>query len=130
MLQIVNGKDIHIHRGDEATLIYKIPITISGDGTVTEWYQFKENDVIRLSIFEKGSDYQTPISEIVVILEEDTYSVEIPINSENTCIGDSSSKPVDYYYEISLNGTNTTTGYSVDNKDCIFKILPAKGSDN
>lgn len=123
----IEGKTIKVHRGDEGSVRYKIPIT-EANGVIS-YYKFKVGDIIRLSIFEKNSDYQTTIAESKVVVEIEQEEVVIPLTANETNIGIPSSRPVEYIYEISLNGVNTTTGYDDEDGALIYKILPAKGSD-
>lgn len=123
----IEDKTIKVHRGDEGSLRYKIPIDKS-NGAIS-YYKFKEGDIIRLSIFEKNSDYQNTIAEAKAIVEKEQEEVVIPLTKNETNIGVPSPRPVDYIYEISLNGINTTTGYDDEEGALIYKILPAKGSD-
>lgn len=123
----IDGKTIKVHRGDVGNIRYKIPVGES-EGT-TSYYKFKTSDVVRLSIFEKNSDYQTTIAESKVVIESECEEVSIPLTANETNIGTPTGKPVEYIYEISLNGVNTTTGYDDDEGALKYKILPAKGSD-
>ena len=123
----IDGKTIKVHRGDVGNIRYKIPIG-EDEGTIS-YYKYKVGDIVRLSIFEKNSDYQTTIAESKVIIETESEEVSIPLTVNETNIGTPSGKTVEYIYEISLNGVNTTTGYDDDEGALKYRILPAKGSD-
>lgn len=123
----IDGKNIKVHRGDVGNIRYKIPI-VESDGTIS-YYKFKVGDIVRLSIFEKNSDYQTTIAEAKVTIETECEEVAIPLTTKETNIGTPTGRPTDYIYEISLNGVNTTTGYDTDEGALKYIILPAKGGD-
>lgn len=119
-----DGRTLYIHRGDAGSLNYSIPI---GEDTN---YEFAIGDILRLSIFDKDSDFQSPIKEIKVIVQEKSNIVQIPFTSEDTNIGQPSNKKQNFAYEISLNGVNTTLGYDDDEGPAILVLLPAKGRDS
>lgn len=118
-----DGRTLYIHRGDAGNLNYSIPLDENTN------YKFLKGDVIRLSIFDKKSDFQTPLKEIIVTVEEESTMISIPISSTDSNIGEPSNKIQKFAYEVSLNGVNTTLGYDEEEGPAILEILPAKGSD-
>ena len=118
-----DGRTLYIHRGDAGNLNYSIPLDENNN------YKFVKGDIIRLSIFDRNSDFQTPLKEIKVTVDEESTFVSIPLTSEDTNIGEPSNKKQKFAYEVSLNGVNTTLGYDEEEGPAILELLPAKGSD-
>lgn len=101
-MKINENKTIEINRGDAGT------IQLTNKSGV-----FNIGDVIKFSIVEK-KNYNN-----VVFQKEYTQSIEsdkfdITLSSEDTRIGEITSKPVAYWYEIEYNGNQTLIGYDDD----------------
>ena len=111
-----DGRTLYIHRGDAGNLNYSIPLDENNN------YKFVKGDIIRLSVFDRNSDFQVPV-------QEESTVVSIPLTSEDTNIGEPSNKKQKFAYEVSLNGVNTTLGYDEEEGPAILELLPAKGSD-
>lgn len=110
MLKIDSEKKIHVTRGDSGTIVITAQ---NSDGTD---YEFVAGDVIRLRVMEKKNVTNTVLL-IDVEVKENSKSVDMGINSEETRIGDYINSPVTYWYEVELNPeTNSTTiiGYDED----------------
>ena len=119
----IDNDTIKITRGDYGI----IGVTAeSDDGTD---YTFQVGDKVRLAIYEK-KNYDNLILEKIIEVDEETKEVEIEFTREDTKIGEIINKPVDYWYEISLNpdgNTQTIVGYD-DKGAKIFRLLP-EGSE-
>lgn len=119
-MQKIDGTTIKVNRGDEVSL--SLGIT-QDDGTA---YEFAGTDEVVFSIYNKGK-----MSEPAVLIKEitataGTTSVTIPLTSTETKIGDLINKPVEYWYEIELNGRYTIIGY--DDKGAKLFMLYPEGS--
>ena len=115
MYKIDPDKTIHISRGDEKTIV----ITVNNGE-----YEIQQGDILKLRIFQK-KDYTNMLKEIVAIVNEETTQVDINLTREDTIIGEDISKPVTYWYEVSLNETETIIGYDEDGAK-EFIIYPAE----
>lgn len=120
----VNKEDLTISltRGDSGV----IDVTArDGDGL----YKFENGDKVVLRVSE-AKDAGTPVRVIYgFISEEDDTLAQIALSEEQTKFGDPISKPVDYWYEISLEnngGTQTLIGYDEDGPK-ILRLFPEIG---
>lgn len=119
MFKVKEDLSIHITRGD----IGLLEITAKNeDGSD---YIFKVNDVIRLGIFEKKK-FDSIKKQKDITIQEETTTVKISLNKEDTTIGDIINTPVDYWYEIQLNPeTNPQTIIGYDEYGAkIFRLYP------
>ena len=119
-MQKIEGTTIRVNRGDEMSLSLSIK---QDDGTT---YTFAGTDEIVFSLYNKNK-----MSEEAVLIKEvtataGTTSVTIPLTSTETKIGDLINKPVEYWYEVELNGRYTVIGY--DDKGAKLFILYPEGS--
>lgn len=122
----IEGNKIHLTRGDIALIEVKVT---NDDGTD---YVFKKDDVIRLNVFKSKDCGCIELTKDVVIKKEST-SVDIPLTSKETTIGDLINKPKTYWYEVVLNpDTNEQTiiGYDLDGAKDFILYPEAKESDN
>lgn len=119
MFKINDDLSIHITRGDAANFTLT-----ANDGN----YQFEQGDVVQLKVFEKkGCDCVVLQKDFPVT--EDTDAVTISLAKEDTKIGELTSKPVDYWYEIELNPDTypqTIVGYD-ENGSKVFRLYPEGG---
>lgn len=115
-----DGRTIRVHRGDEGTIVFNIPLN------ETELYKFQVGDIIEFTVFEKNGYDKTPVAEKKIEISKETENVDIVLTKEDTSIGQPSNKVSVFWYEISLNGIQTTIGYDEDEKAAEFRILPAK----
>ena len=112
-------KQINITRGDIGTL--KI-FALNEDESE---YMFQVGDIIRLGVF-LAKDYKNIVLQKDVEVLEESSSIEMPLNSVDTTIGEIINKPTTYWYEIQLNpDTNPQTiiGYDEDGAK-IFMLYP------
>lgn len=116
-MQRINGTMIEVTRGDELNLT----ITLESDDETP--YEFQVGDVVRFAVYNKNRFTDPAVLEKEITVEQATESISITCLSEETKIGDYINKPVDYWYEIELNGKNTVLGY--DNMGAkIFRLYP------
>ena len=120
----VLNEDLSIYatRGD----IVFFSVSAVEDGVA---YKFKAGDVVRIKIFGK-KDAASVVLEKDFPVTEETESVEIFLDKEDTKIGEVISKPRDYWYEIELNpfsNPQTIIGYDEDGAK-VFKLFP-EGAD-
>lgn len=119
MFKVKEDLSIHITRGN----IGLLEITAKNeDGSD---YTFKVDDVIRLGIFEK-KNFNSIKKQKDVTVQEETTTVQISLNKEDTTIGDIINTPIDYWYEVQLNpktNPQTIIGYD-ENGAKIFRLYP------
>ena len=123
MFTINDDKSIYLTRGDIAV------IEVGASSTNDEPYTFKVGDIVRFSVFEKGSYDQIVIKKDVSV-EKESPTVDISLYKEDTKIGDLINKPKDYWYEIELNPETypqTIIGYDPRGPK-IFRLYP-EGND-
>lgn len=118
-VDINDGKTIRAHRGDTGILAYSIPVSN------TENYKFQKGDTIQFIVFEKKGYDKDPVLKKEIKVEEECEEVLIKLDSKDTALGEKSNKTIVFWYEISLNNTETTLGYEDDNGAAEFRILPA-----
>lgn len=100
----------------------------SEDGTD---YTFHIGDQVRLAIYEK-KNYDNLILEKIIDVDEEAQEVEIELTPTETKIGETINKPIEYWYEISLNpngNTQTIVGYD-DSGAKVFKLYPEGVEDD
>jgi hypothetical protein len=122
MFVINDDQSICLTRGDIAV------IQVSANNN-EQSHVFKQGDKIRLQVYEaKKCDAIVLKKEVEV--ENETATVEISLNKEDTKIGEIINTPATYWYEIELNpdtAPQTIVGY--DSKGAkIFKLFP-EGAD-
>lgn len=122
MFVINEDQSIYLTRGDVLFFSVEIDETKTTD-------KFQAGDVVRFKAFEKKACENVVLQKDFEITEEST-TVEIYLDKEDTKIGDVISKPVDYWYEIELNPDtvpHTIIGYDEDGPK-ILKLMP-EGKD-
>ena len=110
MLKIDSEKKIHVTRGDSGTIVITAQ---NNDGSD---HEFQIGDVIRLKVMEKNDVTNVVLTKDIVV-EENSTSIDMGLNSKETRIGEYINSPVTYWYEVELNPeTNSTTiiGYDED----------------
>ena len=113
-------KEIHINRGDRLLIEFSID---NEEGK----YIFQDGDKIKFSIYEKKGMDKPPILPKEIIPIVGTTSVDIDIPGSEMKIGEMTNKPVEYWYEIELNGEETIIGYDEDGAKKL--ILYPEGAD-
>lgn len=114
---------ISITRGDVASI--EVKANLKGDNA----YVFNEGDIVRLNVF-KARDCNCSVLSKEVRVEEETTSVLIQLESDDTRFTNLINRPIDYWYEIELNPyTTPQTIIGYDEKGAkIFRLYP-EGSD-
>ena len=94
-----------------------------------EEYTFQPGDVLRLKIYGK-KDAENVILQRDFAVTEECTAVEIYLSRDDMKLGDVISKPVEYWYSVTLNDDTipqTIIGYD-ENGAKIFKLFP-EGAD-
>lgn len=124
MLDIINERDIVINRGNV------LPLTVTALNKDKSEYEFKIGDVIRFKIM-KAKDVNNIMFQKDFEVSEQSFETEIIITANEMKIGEVSSKPIDYWYEIELNpdtdDTQTIIGYEKEKGPAILTLLPEGG---
>lgn len=92
-------------------------------------YTFQPGEILRIKIFEK-KNVNKVVLEKEFPVEEETKTINVFLTSEETKLGDTISKPRDYWYEVEMNpytNPQTIIGYDEDGAK-IFKLFP-EGAD-
>lgn len=124
MFVINDDLSIYLTRGDAA--VFKVGADV-GDTQ----YTFNVGDVVRFKVFEKKNCEEVVLKKDFNVTEE-TALVEITLDREDTRIGDTISKPTDYWYEVELNPdgyAQTIIGYDEDGAK-VLKLYPEGGVIN
>lgn len=113
-------KLIKVTRGDIAPIEFSI-----------EDYQFRAGDIVRIGIYKARKLNEKPVFEKSFEVDEDKEKVDMLLTSDDTQFGEMKNKPIDYWYEIELNGSQTVIGYNDSDKnnvskngEKIFRLLP------
>lgn len=123
MFKVNADLSIYATRGD------MIAFSVAADSGSAA-YQFKEDDIVRINIFEKKECN-------CVVLQKDfpatagAEKVDILLTGEEMKIGELISKPKDYWYEIELNpltNPQTIVGYDEDGAK-VFRLFPEGGEE-
>ena len=120
-MRVIDGTTIKINRGDVLPLRLTIPISEE------ENYTFQEGDIIVFGVYGAKKMSQPALLLKEVTVQEESKHVDIVCTSEEMKIGELIDKPVDYWYEIELNGQQTVIGYD-DNGAKILRLFP-EGSE-
>lgn len=113
-------KEIRINRGDRLLIEFSID-------NGYDKYTFKDGDKIKFSIYKKKELDKPPVLQKVLEPTVGSNSVDIDVSGEDMKIGEMASKPIEYWYEIELNGDSTIIGY--DNDGAKKLILYPEGAD-
>lgn len=118
MFVVNDDLSIYCNRGD---IVFFSVMAMDGDFT----YMFQPGDIVRMAIYGKKDAENCAMQKDFPVIEE-TDSVFIHLEEEDTKIGEIISKPKDYWYEIVLNpdtAPQTIIGYDEDGPK-IFKLYP------
>ena len=105
------------------------PIQITALSSSGEEYLFKNGDIVRFSIFEKGR-YDNLVLRRDVEVTTETKFVSINLSGNDTKIGELINKPKQYWYEVELNpdtAPQTIIGY--DNNGPKISTLFPEGAE-
>lgn len=115
-MQKIEGTTIMLNRGDALNLTLSLT---DGD----EPYTFQVGDVIVFSIYNKNGLNNESVLTKTIAIDEPSTSVSINLTSEETKIGEYLNKPIDYWYEVELNGKYTVIGYD-DTGAKVLRLYP------
>lgn len=122
MFKINDDLSIYATRGDA----FSFTLTAMRDDGL---HTFKAGDVVRLKVFEKKACHCVVLQKDVHVTEE-TQEIAVSLTAEDTKIGETISKPTDYWYEVELNpmtNPNTIIGYDEDGAK-VFRLYPEGGN--
>ena len=123
MFVINEDKSIYLTRGDVAN------IEVTAQTLDGEEYTFQADDVLRLKVFKRRDCDEVLLQKDVLVAEE-TTTVNIYLEKNDTKFGNIINKPTNYWYEVELNpdtAPQTIIGYD-DDGEKIFRLFP-EGSD-
>lgn len=131
MFIINSDKSIYLTRGDIAVIEVSADIVADfGNEAVNDAkHSFQPGDVIRFRVLEKNRCDMVVLQKDVLV-ESETISVDISLDSADTKLGELIHKPKDYWYEIELNPDTlpqTLIGYDISGPK-IFRLFP-EGDD-
>ena len=118
MFQINEDLSIYATRGD--IVFFTVAADENGESHV-----FKNGDIVRFSVYGKKDAERVLLKKDFHVFE-DTETVEIFLEAQDTRFGDVISKPTDYWYEVELNPDDepqTIIGYD-ENGAKIFRLFP------
>lgn len=119
MFKINEDLSIYITRGDSALF------TVTAAENGGQPHLFQPGDVVRMTVTERKNCVNVVMQKDFPV-EEELESVLIYLEEKDTKIGDTISKPVDYWYEIELNpftDPQTIIGYD-ENGAKVFRLFP------
>ena len=122
MFVVNDDKSIFATRGDV------VFFSVSADDNGTP-FVFKAGDVVRIKVFGK-KDAENVVLQKDFGVSDDATSVEIFLSGKDTKIGETISKPKDYWYEVEVNPDDhpqTIIGYDEDGAK-LFRLFP-EGED-
>ncbi len=115
----IQGHHISVTRGDSITITLNVSKKDMNDGE----FIFKPGDIIEIGIYEAKGLNKEPLLDKEVEINENTNSIDIPLSSSETSIGEMANKAIDYWYEIQLNREQTIIGYDDDGPK-VFTLYP------
>lgn len=118
MFKVNEDLSLHVTRGDNVTF----SVTATKDN---EAHSFNAGDIVRIKVTAK-KDCNTVVLQKDFGVESASDSVTITLTETDTRIGDTISKPVDYWYEIELNpldNPQTIIAYDEDGPK-VFRLYP------
>ncbi len=124
MFLVNDDLSIYATRGDIVCLNVSATDDRSG-----EPYEFQPGDIVQMKIYVKKDAESVVLQKDFPVVAK-TNTVGVVLTEQDTKIGEVISKPIDYWYEVTLNPyTNPQTfiGYDEDGAK-IFKLFP-EGKD-
>ena len=118
MFVVNEDKTIECTRGDAGSFSVSASM---GEAS----YLFQPNDVLRLTVCAK-KDYSNIMLQKDVTVTEETTSVEISLDSDDTKFGGVINKPTEFWYTIELNPVGycqTLVGHTKDGAR-VFTLYP------
>lgn len=121
MFVINDDLSIYCTRGD--AVVFSVSANVGGTA-----YTFQKDDVVRFKVFAKKDCSDVVLQKDTTVTEE-TDTVEIALDGDETDFGSVISKPTDYWYEVELNPETypqTMIGYD-ENGAKVFRLFPEGG---
>jgi hypothetical protein len=118
MFVVNDDLSIYANRGD---IVFFSVMAVDGDFT----YEFQPGDIIRMAIYGRKEAENCVMQKDFPVIEA-ADNVFIHLEEVDTKIGESISKPKDYWYEIVLNpdtAPQTIIGYDEDGAK-VFRLFP------
>lgn len=119
MFKIENNV-IYCTRGDKGNIPIKIPI----NEDKTEFYKFQIGDIVTFAVYNKKGYDAEPLIYKKITIEEVSELCNIPLASDETKIGDYIVKNKEYWYEVTLNDSETILGHNDNDEAQIFWLMP------
>lgn len=116
-MYLIENNKIKVSRGDAFTTTFDI-----------EGYTFKEDDVLKLAVFEQGSTFEDALVTITGDIDLENNRTNFSFEEDDTLFSDPISEPETYSFEIKLNGDQTVLGYDDDGAK-EFILYPAEVGD-
>lgn len=113
-----DGTTLLVTRGDRGSITIK----------TKEGCTFKVGQKTSLVVVKKRGYTEAPVLEKSVIVQEESNTVQIPLNAEDTKIGELINKPVEYWYNIVVDKDQTIFGSDEDGEK-IFRLFPEAKED-
>lgn len=118
-------KEIHLTRGNKATLGVKAKVTyVSGN---KGQYIFQIGDVVSFAVYEKKGLTNPPLVVKTATVTEETEIVDICLGCDDTSFGEKLNKEKEFWFEVKLNDEQTLVGYDDDGPKLL--ILYPEGAD-
>jgi len=113
-----DGTTLLVTRGDKGSVIVKLK-----EGCI-----FKVGQEVSLVVVKRRGYTEKPVLEKSVIVQEESNIVQIPLSGEDTKIGEYINMPVEYWYNIVVDGDQTIFGSDEDGEK-IFRLFPEPKED-
>lgn len=108
---------------------YEIDRNTNINTLTMELVNFNANDEIKFNIYELKGYNLKPLLTKTIQVESTTDSVEISLSESDTTLGGQINAPFPFWYDITLNDTNTIVCYN-EHGAKEFILYPAKGVDD
>lgn len=121
MFKVNEDGSIYLTRGDA------VDFSVSASKNAQP-YTFLQGEEVQIKVFAK-KECENVVLQKKFTVENETETVPIFLTGEETKIGETISKPVDYWYEIELNpdtDPQTIVGYDEDGPK-VFRLYPEGG---
>lgn len=121
----IEGHTISLTRGDKCTITLKVSPKKNNEEESD--YIFKPSDIVSFAVYNKKGLNNEPLLKKEIVIVAETNIVDICLSSQDTKIGEMSNKPIEYWYEIQLNYSQTIIGYDESGPKVL--ILYPEGAD-
>lgn len=87
-------------------------------------YTFQQGDVLKFNIYEEDGMDTNPVESITVTVVDATETVTVNVSADKTRLDSPITEPKEYWYEITLNDTQTPFCYDYKTGPKKFILLP------